>query len=156
MGVGDKEKLKLLIKSQRGGLSGIIFEIMLSILALSLLVMVIYIFRGNLDIIGSSANKANHLSKVTEQSLVPLDKYVVKGSDVVSAVRYYAEEDEVEVNVVMGAEGAVVYGDMGHGFNISEYALYGYSTMEDFKDLLFDAEYQHEGNRLVKINYIKK
>jgi hypothetical protein len=151
-----KKVVLAFLKSRRGGLSGIIFEIILSVVALSLLIMVIYLFRGNMDIIGNSASKADRLAKVTEESLVPLGKNVVKGSDVISVIRFYADEDDVEVEVNMGSGQFVSYKDTGRSFDIADYTSYGCSDIGQFRDFLFDAEYLYEGSRLTGVNYIKK
>ncbi|HEX2926043.1 MAG TPA: hypothetical protein VHP38_07285 [Ruminiclostridium sp.] len=151
-----EKKLLMLLKSKRGGISGIVFEIVLSIVAITLLIMVISLFRGNMDIIGKSAGKSDELSKVSEESLIPLDKSIVKGSDVISVIRYYAEEEHVDIDVTMGPEQIISYEPGGEGFDISRYAVHGYSSIEEFRNLLFDTWYEYDGKKLVKVSYTKR
>ncbi|MCX7921394.1 MAG: hypothetical protein N3B21_05140 [Clostridia bacterium] len=104
-----KDRFMFVIKSEKGGLSGIVFEIVLSVVALSLLIVVIYLFRSNMDIIGSSAEKANELQKVKSESLIPLDKSQVKGGDVIAVIRYYADDATVNIVVNLGGGSTLVY-----------------------------------------------
>jgi hypothetical protein len=63
-------------------------------------VIVINLFRGNLEIIGSTADKADKMDKVQAETLgVDINKSSVMGSDVVSAIRYYADKPEVRIFV---------------------------------------------------------
>ncbi|MCX8130729.1 MAG: hypothetical protein N3I35_11595 [Clostridia bacterium] len=152
----NKKWIERLLKSQRGGISGIIFEIILSVMALTLLIMAIYVFRGNMDIIGNSAAKTNVLAKVKQESLIPINKNIVSGSDVVSVVRYYADEENVDVCVVMGPDQSVSYESRGCSFDIADYLTFGCSGMGEFREIPFEAAYEYRGTELVRVTYVKK
>ncbi|HEY9061257.1 MAG TPA: hypothetical protein VIO64_12255 [Pseudobacteroides sp.] len=78
----------------------VVFEVVIGVIIIGLLVVVINLFRGNLEIIGSTADKADRMDKVQAETLgVDINKSSVKGSDVVSAIRYYADKPEVSVYV---------------------------------------------------------
>lgn len=78
----------------------VVFEVVIGVIIIGLLVVVINLFRGNLEIIGSTADKADRMDKVQAETLgVDINKSSVKGSDVVSAIRYYADKPEVRVYV---------------------------------------------------------
>ncbi|MDP4183501.1 MAG: hypothetical protein Q8942_20730 [Bacillota bacterium] len=78
----------------------VVFEVVIAVLIMALLVVVINLFRGNLDIIGSTAEKSDKLDKVQSESLgIDMSKSSVKGSDVVSAIRYYINKPEVKILV---------------------------------------------------------
>jgi hypothetical protein len=78
----------------------VVFEVVIGVIIIGLLVVVINLFRGNLEIIGSTADRADRMDKVQSETLgVDINKSSVKGSDVVSAIRYYAEKPEVKVYV---------------------------------------------------------
>jgi hypothetical protein len=82
------------LKSEKGGISNLIFEVVIAAVALSLLVVVISLFRGNMDIIGNSAKKANDLDKVKATSLSPdTSSTTVEGKDIVAVIRWYYLSD---------------------------------------------------------------
>ena len=72
-------KIFTFLKSNKGGISYLIFEVIISVIILSLLVVVIYIFRNNMDIIGNSAEKVNDTEKIKADLMLPLDKNTVTG-----------------------------------------------------------------------------
>lgn len=81
----------------------LVFEIVAGIIILALLVVFIGVFRGNMDIIASTAGKTEEIEKVKAQSVSMVeDKKEVTGADVVSAIRYYMENKEVIVRVTIG------------------------------------------------------
>ncbi len=147
--MGQKVRFADFLKSRKGGISNILFEVVIMALALSLMISVIYLFRGNMDIISTSAQKANDLEKVEEQTLVPLDKDVVNGGDVISVIRYYAGEPvPVEITVKAGAS---TYVYSGRNYD---------SAIEAYRDSLFDAEYVYDStggsSNITKIVYTLK
>lgn len=78
----------------------VVFEVVIGVIIIGLLVVVINLFRGNLEIIGSTADKADKMDKVQAETMgVDTNKSSVKGSDVVSAIRYYADKPEVKIYV---------------------------------------------------------
>ncbi|HOV27452.1 MAG TPA: hypothetical protein PK566_14000 [Pseudobacteroides sp.] len=78
----------------------VVFEVVIGVIIIGLLVIVINLFRGNLEIIGSTADKADKMDKVQAETLgVDINKSSVMGSDVVSAIRYYADKPEVRIFV---------------------------------------------------------
>jgi len=78
----------------------VVFEVVIGVIIIGLLVIVVNLFRGNLEIIGSTADKADQMDKVQAETLgVDTDKSSVRGSDVVSAIRYYADKPEVRIFV---------------------------------------------------------
>ncbi len=88
----------------------VVFEVIFGVIVLALLVVVIQLFRGNLDIIGSTAEKADKTAKVEANDLGVNKNSMVKGSDVISAIRYYKSSHEnitVIVNNGMGTRSYV-------------------------------------------------
>jgi len=78
----------------------VVFEVVIGVIIIGLLVIVINLFRGNLEIIGSTADKADKMDKIQVETMgVDTNKSSVKGSDVVSAIRYYADKPEVKIFV---------------------------------------------------------
>jgi hypothetical protein len=142
------KKIKIILKSKKGGISYLVFEVIMTVIILSLLVVVIYIFRNNMDIIGSSAKRVNDTDKIKADLMLPLDKGVVTGSEVISIIRYYstASDDEsmsVEVNVD-GIE--VKY--RGETYDPQSF----YINYED----KFLGSYGYEGTKITSIKYNKK
>lgn len=117
----------------------LIFEVVIAILILSLLVVVIGVFRGNMDIVGTAAQRVDDVEKVKADSLVPLDKNVVLGSDVVSVVRFYNGSPDVEIYVKLGGGVAKRYDNS----NISEIPY----------DKSFKASYTYDGKTLKSVFY---
>jgi len=117
----------------------LIFEVIIAILALSLLIVVITVFRGNMDIVGAAAKKVNDVEKVKAESLVQLDKNIVSGSDVISVVRYYSNSPDVEI-----------YAELKGG-SLQKYDKTNVSQIP--YDKSFKAEYTRDGEMLKKVVY---
>jgi hypothetical protein len=137
-------KLSAFLKSKKGGISYLVFEVIISVIILSLLVVVIYIFRNNMDIIGNSATKVNATDKIKAELMLPLDKNIVSGSEVVSVLRYYSKDSTVKIEVKLG-ETVKTY--IGENYNPLTFSI-------NYEDS-FQSEYQYEGNNLKTIKYSK-
>ncbi len=80
----------------------VVFEVIIAIVILGLLVGVIGLFRGNMDIIGTTAEQVNEMDKVKESDLAVLPKTTaisVNGSEVIAAIRYFAKDGNVKIFV---------------------------------------------------------
>ncbi|HHV59198.1 MAG TPA: hypothetical protein GXX49_02640 [Clostridiaceae bacterium] len=125
----------------------IIYDIIISVLVLGLLVTVaIPLFRGNMDIIASAAERAGAMEKAYKMDVVGLGKTEVLGSDVISVIRYYSSNGGLEINVTTG-EG------VHHSYFNETYEpdifYIGYEEK-------FEATYFYDGDVLKKVEYVKK
>lgn len=80
-------------------MQNIVYEVIIFVLILVMLVGVIVMFRENVDIIQAAAIRVNDTDKVKKEIMVPLNKGVVLGSDVVSVIRYYSSDPGVQIKV---------------------------------------------------------
>ncbi len=97
-----RRALKSLLKDCRGGISGLIFETVMAAAVLSLLVTVVYLFRGNMEMIRSMAEREDPTEKLSERAFLPLERELVTGADVIAAIRYFSGDPEVEIRVSAG------------------------------------------------------
>lgn len=140
----DHLKLLALLKSNKGGISYLVFEVIISVIVLSLLVVVIYIFRNNMDIIGNSANNANENDKIKADSMLPMDKNTITGSEVISVLRYYSSDSSVQIDVTIGEVNKSYVGEM---YNPLVFSI-------NYNDN-FESAYEYEGSAIKKIKYKK-
>lgn len=79
----------------------IIAEIIISALALSLLFISIPLYKNNQQLITNMAGKVDYCEKIKEVIAPKItDNNTVDGSQVVSVIRYYAEEGGVLIKVI--------------------------------------------------------
>ena len=122
-------------------------EVVISAVVVFLLVMVIALFRGNLEVVSASAEMTSDLDKIKIKSLLPVENNIVNGSDVISAIRYYCEKEDVEIAVnVNGNE--KLYIEEGYSNNPSDtgYFYIPYSSK-------FEATYEYE-NDDISYNFV--
>lgn len=98
-----------------------------------------------MNIISLAAEKANEIEKISSESVILNKQIHVTGSDVISVVRYYSTNENVEIHVTVNQGGTKVY--------ISE----TYDS-EDFNipyESMFSANYIYDGDVLVHAEYIE-
>ena len=132
------------LKSKKGGISNLIFEVVISVLILSLLVVVIYVFRNNMDIIGNTANKVNDTDKIKAEAMLPLDKNTVTGSEVIAVLRFYSNDNTVEIDIKIGG---LSKSYVGENYSSSDFPI-------NYEDK-FESIYEYEGAVLKTIKYSK-
>lgn len=122
----------------------IVFEIIIALVILTLLVTVIQVFRGNIDIINTSAQQVDDMEKVKEENLVfDKTKNTVLGSDVISVIRYYKDDNSVSITV---KNGGAVNTYIGKNYDSSAFNI-PYDTK-------FSASYKYNGEKLESIQYV--
>lgn len=125
-----------------------IFEVVIGVLILSLLIMVIALFRSNMDIIGYSASSTSDIQKVAIGEWVPMLKNRCYGRDVAAVIRYYSQDDEVVVEVE--ADG-VLKSYITETFELSEWSDPLFYEREFQQQITYDAD----GKQIEKIIYQK-
>lgn len=141
------KQIKILLKSKKGGISYLVFEVIMSIIILSLLVVVIYIFRSNMDIIGNSAERVNDTDKIKAEAMLPLDKQVVTGSEVISVIRFYSTEEISEIVAIDVDNGEIEGNYRGQTYNPQNF----YINYED----KYLGSYEYDGTKIITIKYNK-
>ena len=125
----------------------LVYDLVIGLLIVGLLITVaIPAFRNNGDLIAASAKKVDEIEKIKAQPTLSLEKGEVAGSDVISAIRYYKDELNVQIVVVIGA-------------NSKTY------TAENYNSGVFNIPYEmrftvkntfNPGHKLVKAEYTQK
>lgn len=134
------------LKTNKGGISNLVFEVVMSVIILSLLIVVIFIFRSNLDIISSSADRVNDTDKIKADLMLhtDTDKDEVTGSIVISVLRFYSSDNKVQIDITMGE---VIRSYIGEDYNPLTFPI-------NFEDK-FKCSYEYEGTTIKKIKYNK-
>ncbi|MDF2522568.1 MAG: hypothetical protein K0R31_209 [Clostridiales bacterium] len=112
-----------------------------------MLIVVIGMFRENVDIIQAAAQRVNDSDKVRNEIVVPLNKGEVMGSDVVSAIRYYSSDPDVQIKVTL-------IGGNSKVFNVETYNA---DTFKISYESRFTASYAYdESKKVIGVVYIEK
>lgn len=93
----------------------------ITVVILALMITVITIFRGNMETIQSTAQKVDQNEKVKMESLLPLSRNEVMGSDVVSVIRYYKNDESVNVRVILKSGDSKTY--TAENYNSSAFSI---------------------------------
>lgn len=81
-------------------------------LVLGLLIISINFFRSSMGIVDTVASSSDDMQKVSVSSLINYSTEggaIAKGSDIVSATRYYADNPDVIINIIIGGTTAKTY-----------------------------------------------
>ena len=125
----------------------VVSEVIISVFICMLLIMVIGLFRGNMEIGAASAEQVSRLEKLRKDSLVPVGKDTVSGSDVVSVIRYYAADASVRIQVTVSGIQKTYQGKTYETDRASpDYFEIPYEQP-------FQAEYVYQGEDLAQIRY---
>jgi len=123
----------------------IIYEVIIAVLVLSLLLVVIALFRGNMDLVALSAKKVEDVEKVKAEDMVPLDKNEATGADVISVIRYFCNDPAVEVMVTAGGETKSYAGE-----------TYSPDIFTIPYEAVFSCSYEYMGSKIKKVIYLQK
>lgn len=130
-------------ENEKGGLSSIISEIILGGLVLSLLITVfIPVFKNNRLIINMIAQKSSELESIKKTSLVPIDKSVVYGKDVISVIRYFSNDNNTSVSVSINGTS---YTYLNETYNAEVYEIN--------REEMFNSICTYFENKLILITY---
>lgn len=132
------------LKSRKGGISGLVLEITVTALMLMLIVVVIHLFRSNMEIVGKTAEKTDQVDKVKSEILVPLDKDIVNGGEIISVIRFYQKDSRVKIQVSTGSD--------SHTYMAEDYNTAVFSIP---REMNFLAEYIYTGPDPTRIIYKK-
>lgn len=109
-----------------------------------LCLLVIPAFRDNADLISAAAQRIDDIEKVKADSMIGIERGEVLGSDVISAIRYYGNSQDVRV-VVKNQEGMLIYSS---------------DSNNDIPDVSyedrFDTQHVYDGNSLKEAVFIQK
>ncbi len=99
----------------------VISEVVIGALVLSLMFFVIPLYRNNSELIKNIAGKADYSEKIKEVMLPGIsDDSICYGSDVISAIRYYALKGGAEIRVFDSDNGSYTYRGIVYDKNVYE------------------------------------
>lgn len=134
------------MKGNGGGLiNQLVYDVMVGILILFFLcILVIPAFRDNADLVSAAAQRVDGIEKVKADSMLDIERGEVLGSDVISAIRYYSNSQDVKV-VVKNQDGMLIYSS---------------DSNNDIPDISyedkFDTQHVYDGNSLKEAVFIQK
>ncbi len=118
-------------------------DVIITALIVVLLFGVVQLARGNIDIIQKTAMVTNKTDKIKQESLLPLSKGAVIGSDVVSVIRFYSSDSTVSIQVIEVGGATKLYQSENYDRNI-----FNIPYESKFNQSLF-----YSGNKIVQAVY---
>jgi len=117
-------------------MSSIVYEVIITVLILSLVILGIGLARGELHIVHALLEHNEDIEKVDKNDFLRLDRNIVNGGDVIGFIRHFKDDSNVEVVVTVGGI-THIYVDETYDsdvFNIDYEALFSNQiTYEDNK-----------------------
>lgn len=83
-------------------MKGVIYEIIVSAVVLSLILLSIGLVRNDVEIVQNLIERSDELEKISKKDFIDIEKDTVIGGDVISFIRYYANDASVTVEVSVG------------------------------------------------------
>lgn len=83
-------------------MSSIVYEVLITVLILSLVILGIGLARGEIQIIYALLEHNEDIEKVDKNDYLKLDRNIVNGGDVIGFIRYFKNESSVEILVAIG------------------------------------------------------
>ncbi|MCD5410115.1 MAG: hypothetical protein LRZ93_00465 [Clostridiales bacterium] len=124
------------------GMKEVIATLIISVVTLGLLMIGINLWRGNIDIIRLSAEQTHEMEKVGEVDFIPLQKDSLHGSEVISIIRYFSKDSNVQINVLIDGN--------ERSFRLETYDSSAYNIPFEMK---FEKEILYENNKIVEVNF---
>lgn len=107
----------------------VIYELIVSAVVLSLVLLSIGLARNDVEIVQKLMDRSDELEKTSKVDFIDIDKNTVIGGDVISFIRYYADDSGVTVQVNAGG-------------NTKEYVSDTYDSKEF--EISYEAEFNNE------------
>ena len=80
----------------------VIYELIISVIVLSLILVGIGLARNDVEIVQNLMERSDRLQKVSTDNLINVQRSQVIGGDVISFIRYYSNDPSVTVVVTWG------------------------------------------------------
>ncbi|MCG8539951.1 MAG: hypothetical protein MJA82_08435 [Clostridia bacterium] len=80
----------------------VIYELIISVIVLSLILVGIGLARNDVEIVQNLMERSDRLQKVSSDNLIDVQRSQVIGGDVISFIRYYSNDPSVTVVVTWG------------------------------------------------------
>lgn len=80
----------------------VIYELIISVIVLSLILVGIGLARNDVEIVQNLMERSDRLQKVSTDNLIDVQRSQVIGGDVISFIRYYSNDPSVTVVVIWG------------------------------------------------------
>lgn len=124
----------------------IIFLLIITVVVLGFLSSdIIPLFRSSMEVIGTVAEKEYENQKVKKGVIVPLEKEVVIGGDVIGVIRYFSDNPNVIVKVTIGGD-----------TEIYTNSIYSTTQFNIPYEKVFQCSYYYTGDKLKEARYIAK
>ena len=118
----------------------VIYELIVSAVVLSLVLVSIGLARNDVEIVQNLMDRSDELEKTSKLDFIDVDNDTVIGGDVISFIRYYADDSDVTVEVTVGGNSKEYISD-----------TYDSTEFEISYEAEFDNEVIYDGNQIEKI-----
>ena len=119
-----------------------LYEVVISLIVFSLLLLVINIYRGSMETISMSGELVSEFKKVEINKLIKNSKEgAVNGGDVIGVIRFY-KDDPTAIEI----DGQVINKELFINNTSSEISLLGYRSELEFYETKFDISVDENGN----------
>ncbi len=120
----------------------VIATLIISVVILGLLMIGINLWRGNIDIIRLTAEQTHEMEKIGKVDFIALQKDFLIGSEVISIIRYFSKDSNVQINVIIAGN--------ERRYTTESYDSSVYNIPFEMK---FEKEILYENNKIVEVNF---